>query len=119
MNITYLRTCHSNIKQRCLNPLNPDFRFYGAKGISICSQWKHRRYGCWRFILYILTTIGHRPDGWVLDRIDNSKGYEPGNLRWVSVLTSERNKRPRKTDPKAPCIANVAAGFVASEHAIQ
>jgi hypothetical protein len=28
----------------------------------------------------------------VLDRIDNARGYEPGNLRWVTWAESNRNR---------------------------
>lgn len=37
--------------------------------------------------------VGKRPDGYSLDRIDNSKGYEPGNVRWVDTSTQQNNRR--------------------------
>lgn len=36
--------------------------------------------------------MGRRPDGFTLDRIDNSKGYYKDNCRWVDHLTQQRNK---------------------------
>src|SRR5260221_10987719 len=29
----------SNMKMRCLNPRNPSYRFYGARGIGVCERW--------------------------------------------------------------------------------
>lgn len=33
---------------------------------------------------------------WTIDRIDNSKGYEPGNCRWATMKTQGRNKSDNK-----------------------
>ena len=109
--IGYLRICFSNIRQRTCNPKNPDYRFYGAKGVKLCTAWKHRRYGCYRFMLYILDTLGHRPPGHVIDRISNDLGYQPGNLRWSTVQQSEHNKRPGGRR-KVTLMSNVAAGII-------
>lgn len=39
-----------------------------------------------------LKHIGPRPRGYSLDRIDNARGYEPGNVRWASRATQRRNQ---------------------------
>lgn len=39
-----------------------------------------------------LEDVGERLDGTTIDRIDNSKGYEPGNLRWASDLVQANNR---------------------------
>lgn len=42
---------------------------------------------------FFLLDVGERPPGQELDRIDNDKGYEPGNCRWTSHLIQMGNAR--------------------------
>lgn len=39
--------------------------------------------------------MGEAPDGYWIDRIDNTKGYEPGNVRWVTPTESAKNRKRR------------------------
>ena len=80
-----------SIKQRCFNPLSKDFKNYGQRGISMHGPWVSNFP---RFFGYI-KSLGERPKGYSLDRINNDGGYEPGNLRWASASTQRRNQRLR------------------------
>lgn len=74
------------IKQRCLNPKNRKYPKYGGSGISICDKWKES-YDAF------LCDVGRKPkDCSSLDRIDNSRNYEPGNVRWADSKTQVRNR---------------------------
>lgn len=76
-------------KQRCFDANHPSFKNYGERGITMYPQWIHD-------FKAFLADVGHKPKGrWILDRIDNDRGYEPGNLHWTSYLQSNRNKRPK------------------------
>lgn len=73
--------------QRCHNPNDKDFYLYGGRGIIVCDEWRSS------FKLFI-EHVGWRPrPGLSLDRIDNSSGYEPNNVRWVDSIQQSRNKR--------------------------
>jgi len=74
-------------KQRCHNPKHPQFSNYGARGISMCDEW---RQSFDAFIEY----IGRAPSPkHTLDRIDNDGDYEPGNVRWATPSTQINNRR--------------------------
>jgi hypothetical protein len=73
-------------KQRCTNPNHPRWKDYGGRGITMCEAWRTD-------FLVFLRDVGPKPVGYTLDRIDNDRGYEPGNVRWTDWKTQENNKR--------------------------
>jgi hypothetical protein len=76
----------SEAKQRCHNPKSEKYKWYGARGISVCQEWKDD-------FTAFFEHIGKCPKGYELDRIDNNKGYEPGNVHWVSKSQNIMNRR--------------------------
>lgn len=78
-------------KQRCTNANSAQFADYGGRGIEF-------RFPTVRaFAEWVLWNIGPRPTpAHSLDRIDNERHYEPGNLRWATRSEQARNKRAYK-----------------------
>jgi len=76
--------------QRCTNPKHEAHKNYGGRGITVCDRWL--TYENW--LADILGTLGPRPEGMSLDRIDNDSGYRPGNMRWATATEQRINQRP-------------------------
>ena len=75
------------MKERCYNPNIWNFCNYGGRGIIVFEGWKDN-------FKAFLHYIGKAPTPkHSLDRIDNSKNYEPGNVKWSTVHEQARNKR--------------------------
>lgn len=75
------------MKDRCHNPKNKSYWRYGARGISVCQEWRDSFEA---FAAY----VGERPEGLTLDRYPNHAGnYEPGNVRWATYTQQARNTR--------------------------
>lgn len=91
----YLRRCYFNMLQRCNNIKNPRFKAYGGRGIKVAIKWQGSN-GYEEFENYILSALGERPSkDYSLDRIDNNRGYEEGNLRWATSSMQYSNRRNR------------------------
>ena len=76
------------IKKRCLNPNYPEHRYYADRGITLCDEWVDDFSAFYRH-------IGPRPSPeHSVDRIDNDRGYEPGNVRWATKHEQNMNTRP-------------------------
>ena len=72
---------------RCLNRKNNRYRYYGGRGIRVCSRWLSS-------FQNFYADMGLKPSSkHTLDRIDGSGGYEPGNCRWATYRQQNRNNR--------------------------
>lgn len=75
------------IIRRCTLPTNPAYSKYGGRGIQVCDRWRLSFHA-------FVEDVGMRPSPELsLDRIDNDGHYEPGNVRWATRKTQQRNKR--------------------------
>jgi len=76
-----------NMLIRCRYPSSPAYRWYGARGITVCERW------C--IFENFLADMGERPIGFQISRIDNDGNYEPSNCVWEPRLSNlaERNRR--------------------------
>jgi hypothetical protein len=80
----------NSMVQRCCNENNPAYPRYGGRGITIHPEW------VLSFSAF-LSYMGPRPSAaHSLDRIDNDKGYEPGNVRWATAEVQNQNSTAAK-----------------------
>jgi hypothetical protein len=78
-----------SIRQRCTNENSKAYKNYGCRGISLSVEFNDPVV----FVEYISGLENCGIKGLTLDRIDNDKGYERGNLRWVNRSIQTQNQR--------------------------
>lgn len=82
--------CWVKIIERCCSPGDKAYPKYGGSGILICDEWRHSFESFYEH-------IGPKPSRrHSIDRIDNLKGYEPGNVRWATSQQQNRNRRDNR-----------------------
>ena len=76
---TRLYTIWCGIKERCNTPTAINYKFYGAKGVSICQEWLHdfRAFYEWSM------ANGYKED-LTIDRKDSDGDYCPENCQWIT-----------------------------------
>lgn len=70
--------------QRCYNPKTNRYKAYGARGITVCDEWKT--------FAGFFNDMGLRPAGSSIDRINVNGNYCKENCRWATNEQQFANK---------------------------
>lgn len=101
---TRLYTLWAAMKARCYYKRGKNYPRYGGRGIKVCEEWKEDYLA---FSTYV-RKLPNAPSKKVLDcrdnslscdrsidRINNDKDYQPGNIKWSTLI--EQNNNQSKT----------------------
>lgn len=90
----------STMKNRCYNASAHNYKWYGAKGISVCNKWRKdfKEFYDWAM-------LNGYEQGLTIDRIKNSQGYCPRNCRFITrpANTSRNRGRINSTNTSGHC----------------
>lgn len=70
--------------QRCTNPNLKNFKYYGGKGVVVCTEWRE-------FAVFAewARAAGYA-DGMTIERKDTAIGYTPSNCEWITRAENSR-----------------------------
>lgn len=94
---------------RCYNENSRDYKDYGGRGISVAPEW--------RKFSGFLSSMGARPKGMTIERIDVNGDYEPGNCKWLPSKDQAKNMRKTiwlEVDGKMMCMKDACKEIGAS-----
>jgi hypothetical protein len=75
-----------NMVSRCHDRNHKDYVYYGARGITVCDEWRNS-------FAQFQRDMGTPPEGMTLDRENNDGPYCADNCRWATQRDQNRNKR--------------------------
>ena len=85
MSRTRLYHIWNGMRQRCENPKAISYKYYGAKGVTVCAEWKAFKNFCdWAL------NNGYA-ENLTLDRVNSDGNYEPSNCKWATNKEQQNN----------------------------
>ena len=88
---TRLYSIYVSMKNRCYYKNNKSYKYYGGRGIAVCSEWKDNFQA-----FYDWAMANGYDDTLTIDRIDVNGNYEPNNCRWATQIQQQRNRTNNK-----------------------
>lgn len=84
--IRAMKAAWANTIRKCYNERHADFKYYGARGITVCDEWRESFENFFR-------DMGLRPEGLTLERQNNDGNYCKSNCVWATRQVQAENRR--------------------------
>lgn len=79
---------YENMHERCELKSRRGYEKYAEKGIKVCGRWSGK--GGFK---HFVEDMGDKPsDGYSIDRVNNTRGYEPSNCKWATAKEQANNR---------------------------
>ena len=78
---------YRSMLNRCFSPKVKEYKYYGARGITVCNEWKNDFMSFYKWAM----ANGYE-EGLTIERIDINGNYCPKNCKWIPKKQQNRNK---------------------------
>ena len=97
---TRLFNVWKSMLRRCDNEKAEAYKWYGARGIKVCAEWRKNflSFREWALVNGYDETADRGK--YTIDRIDVNGNYEPTNCRWITIAEQQRNRRNNRKDDR-------------------
>lgn len=80
------------MRQRCSNPNNSSYAWYGGKGVTVCDEWENNYLSFKKWALETGYDESLPRGMQTIERKNVGKGYSPDNCEWKTIQQQQRNK---------------------------
>lgn len=99
------------MRQRCLNPNNTIYKYYGGRGISFCKDWeKFENFRNDMYESYLEHALLYGETSTSIERKNVNGNYSFSNTCWATPKEQSKNRRPKGTAHLSLITKNLTSG---------